>query len=796
MEVIQSAFTATFWLYRKSYYSLHVAIPLVYPEKLSGFSVPTMEQAVSVPPAPPDPGGGNNIKESFPILPKPSHLYDPSNQLNGLSNTHFIRYLQIEFETVERKNVNPYLIQNEIKKLTGIKPDELTGSGKSRLTLKTLNERQTNACLKLTELGGKKCKIVPHPKFNSCNGLIFTRDYNYRTEDLEKELKHQYGVKEVQKASFIKTREGVTPFILSFDREETPYVISIPGERADCVVSPFRSKPMMCKKCLVYGHTQKRCQRESPRCKKCSEEGHEIKDCDSQVEKCFHCQQNHLAGSKNCPTQVKEEKILQYVETNKVTFQRARQLYENKPIHRTVSSKTPIVQRKFDIEWPKGTKRNTNPWETKRAIKEKIGKEPCSIRSKANKEDTITVEVSTHGEAVKLSELTRIGEHNVTVTASDIQNLPKGIVFIEGFDMMDPENYLKELTKQYSLVKAEEATWIKSRNPALLLTFSRELPEYLNIPGESKLTAVIENKRKPNLCGKCLNYGHPKRVCREKERCQNCTSTDHSTSQCRQNPKCLHCSLDHKTGSKNCQTHKIEEEIVAIQEKSAVNRSQAIIIYKQEHPQNSTMNYAATAAAPRDTNTTTRAQITDAGPSGSQIRPIKKPSVPAKTEKSQQKQPSAEKPTQSGTIEKNPKLRNKFSALTDIENYDSSDEDKGEPIGPQILDELEKTSRNNPEVCAEVRKIFNEYKLPANSENTDRPSRSTEKADYAKRRKHSQSTERDSKRAKSLIKTPSNERDQNSRSRSPLKTPKKNKDRKEKVPEKEKDKEKKPHRRK
>ena len=119
-----------------------------------------------------------------------------------------------------------------------------------------------------------------------------------------------------------------------------------------------------------------------------------------------------------------------------------------------------------------------------------------------------------------------------------------------------------------------------------------------------------------------------------------------------------------------------------------------------------------------------------------------------------------------------------------------------QPIGPQILDELEKTSRNNPEVCAEVRKIFNEYKLPANSENTDRPSRSTEKADYAKRRIHSQSTERDSKRAKSLIKTPNNERDQNSRSRSPLKTPKNNKDRKEKVPEKEKDKGKKPHKRK
>ena len=727
-----------------------------------------LEQAAS---APPDPGGGSSSRDPFPNLPKPSHLYDPSNQLNGLSDNHFTRYLQIDFENTERRTVDPFLVQNEIKKLTGNKPDELTGSGKSRLTLKTISEEQTEVCLKITELAGKKCRVVPHPKFNSCNGLIYTRDYNYRAEDLEKELKDQYGVREVQKASFIRTREGVTPFILSFDREATPYTISIPGERSDCVVNPFRSKPMMCKNCLVYGHTQKRCKKENPRCKKCAEEGHESKDCNVQEEKCFHCQQSHPAGSKNCPTQIKEEEILKCVETDKVTFQRARQLYENRPIHRSVSTKTPIVQRKFDIEWPRGTKRNTNPWETKRAIKEKIGKEPCSIRSKANNEDIITVEVSTHGEATKLSELTRIGEHNVKVTASDIQNLPKGIVFIEGFDMIESENYLKELKNQYSLVKAEEATWIRSKNPALLLTFSRELPEYLNIPGESKLTVVLENKRKPNMCGKCLTYGHPKRVCREQERCQNCTSTDHSSSQCRQNSKCIHCGLNHKSGSKNCQAYKIEEEIVAIQEKSAVSRSQASIIYNQQHPQIRTMNYAATTATPRSSATTNAAHTTCAATSKAPTTPAQKPAVPSKSkptkdettdttppqkpaeltwskptkEKATNKKRYDEKYHQQPKPDNTIKISNQYSALQAVEGYDSPEDDM--PEGPQMLTELEKTSRNNPEVCAEAKKIFDEFKFP-NASNAGGTSRPKKEHEY-KRRSRSQNSDRDSKRIRS-----------------------------------------------
>merc|ERR1712002_181431 len=512
-----------------------------------------------------------------------------------------------DFDKTDRKSVNPYKIQNEIKEKTGHKPVELTGNNKTKLTMKTINAKQTEICLKITKLAGIKCTITPHPRFNSCQGLIFARDYNYKAEDIRDELSSEYGVTDVKEATFIKGRQGSTAYILTFNREQTPYVVSIPGERSDSTVSPFLSKPIMCKNCLAYGHTQKKCRKEVPRCERCSEEGHELKDCQSQTTKCHHCKENHQTGSKECKYQIQEQQILQTVEAQKVTFQRARQIVDHKPIIRTVTAKTPMTVTKFDIVWPKGTKRNTNPWQTQRCIQKHTGKKPRSIRSKTNDEDTLVVEVSTHAEAVKLSELTRIENHEVKVTPSNTQNLPRGIVFIEGYDMMEFEEYKNELMNQYKLTKVEQAHWINSRNPALILTFSQELPDYLDIPGESKRTVVLEYKRQPNLCRKCLNYGHPKKVCREQPRCENCTSTDHPTSGCCLEPKCLQCKTNHKTGSKNCQAYKVEEEIVAIQEKSAVKRSQAVIIYNQEHPESNRMNFAAAAAPPKPTTTNSEA---------------------------------------------------------------------------------------------------------------------------------------------------------------------------------------------
>ena len=98
-------------------------------------------------------------------------------------------------------------------------------------------------------------------------------------EDFTANLLEQCDVKCVEKAVFIRTNPGASAYIVTFNSETTPYTLYIPGELSDTVINPYISRPMLCKKCFSYGHTEKRCTSETITCKRCSNKGHERKDC-------------------------------------------------------------------------------------------------------------------------------------------------------------------------------------------------------------------------------------------------------------------------------------------------------------------------------------------------------------------------------------------------------------------------------------------------------------------------------------------------------------------------------------
>ena len=82
---------------------------------------------------------------------------------------------------------------------------------------------------------------------------------------------------------------------LSFRQLIPPEYIDGLGERARSKVYEYHDKPMMCKKCLEYNHTAKRCAY-NVICAKCASRGHEIKNCQSELSKCYHCGNNHRLG--------------------------------------------------------------------------------------------------------------------------------------------------------------------------------------------------------------------------------------------------------------------------------------------------------------------------------------------------------------------------------------------------------------------------------------------------------------------------------------------------------------------
>ena len=95
----------------------------------------------------------------------------------------------------DRRDVNPFRIQDEIQEITGEKVKEITGMNKFKLTLQTTSAEQTSKCLKISSLAGKICKIGLHPKFNTGKGLIFLRQFETDdTDEFKTNLHEQYDV--------------------------------------------------------------------------------------------------------------------------------------------------------------------------------------------------------------------------------------------------------------------------------------------------------------------------------------------------------------------------------------------------------------------------------------------------------------------------------------------------------------------------------------------------------------------------------------------------------------------------
>ena len=89
-------------------------------------------------------------------------------------------------------------------------------------------------------------------------------------------------------------------------------------------VYEYIKKPLLCTKCLDYGHSKKVCQG-SAKCRNCAaEEQHE--NCTND-KRCYHCSLNHEAGNKNCQEYKFEAEILAVQSKSRVSRPQARLIF-------------------------------------------------------------------------------------------------------------------------------------------------------------------------------------------------------------------------------------------------------------------------------------------------------------------------------------------------------------------------------------------------------------------------------------------------------------------------------------
>ena len=116
--------------------------------------------------------------------------------------------------------------------------------------------------------------------------------------------------------------------MITFKSDKLPEYIRIPGEADMTRVYEYKGRPMLCKKCNGYGHTEKRCWMSVATCGRCAGPGHRFDSCDSTTVKCSSCGGAHVTGHSTCPDERKEQEILVIQKKQKVGRARARQIFE------------------------------------------------------------------------------------------------------------------------------------------------------------------------------------------------------------------------------------------------------------------------------------------------------------------------------------------------------------------------------------------------------------------------------------------------------------------------------------
>ena len=643
------------------------------------------------------------------------------------------KFYTLKFNEAQCRTINPYAVQKTLTKVCGVAPDRLETEGKSAYCIKVNTKAQAIKLQGVTEVDGKSCHVEPHSHRNSSKGLIFIKEFDVCDVAPLKDYLREFNVIGVEPAPFIKTKSITTKaFIITFSTPKTPYSIYIPGERSDTQVQPFRNRPMMCQKCLSYGHTQKRCRSEIACCRRCSSRDHVEADCGVSTPKCFHCEGEHPAGSRDCPHWRREQEVINLSDEHKVTYQRARQMMENNTVNASITKTKIVFPTYFDIKFDSPQlKRNISPFLLEKCIQAKIGNKPRTIRTKDS--TTFTIQVSKKEESISLSKIDSINGTPVTVTLNDSADISKGLIYIYEYDMTDFDSFKAGLMNRHGLVNVEEAVWIKPRRGSnvkpLMLSFRTAIPDYIDVPGERMRTKVYEYIKKPLLCGKCLDYGHSKKVCQGSPKCKNCAA-DEIHENCTNDKRCYHCSLNHEAGNKICQEYKYEAEILAVQAKSRVSRQQARLIFLRENPTFRTLNFAnavksntsstlpssntpssmtSSITPPNSSSSTTLSptNLSHATLSQTTLSPTSLSSkiLSSKTRSSKTHSPKTHSSV-TLTSKTQPPHTSSFNASS---NSSSASTVTLNPSNREILEDHEKTSENNPVVRAETRRIYDEF---------------------------------------------------------------------------------------
>ena len=193
------------------------------------------------------------------ITKKTKTNYVPLN-LDQIFSEPFPKFYLMKVSRNENRSLNPFAVIDNIAQKIGGKPKQFTGFNSTSFTIEVSTVLQAEKLGNSLTINDCTYDVIPHPYFNKTRGLNYVEDVKINDIiEFKEYLQNRYeNLHEITEAPFIKSRNiGTQVFIVEFNQDHLPHSLYIPGERTDGRIYKFRNKPLLCNKCLQYGHPQK-----------------------------------------------------------------------------------------------------------------------------------------------------------------------------------------------------------------------------------------------------------------------------------------------------------------------------------------------------------------------------------------------------------------------------------------------------------------------------------------------------------------------------------------------------------
>lgn len=221
------------------------------------------------------------------------------------------------------------------------------------------------------------------------------------------------------------------------------------------------------------------------------------------------------------------------------------------------------------------------------------------------KDGKLMIEAEDFMHAQKLTTITNIEDHDVTVEFSAKMNSCKAVVRDEDMIHWDMDELLTNLAPQGVIdiknIKSRRrnpkdqsgkrdadnrAEWYPT--PTFIITFDLpERPQFLKI-GYTRLE-TRDYIPDPIRCFQCQQFGHFRTSCKNVAVCVRCSETEHRPEPCKRGIKCSNCGGPHFASWRICPIYKEEYNIQKLCVQYRVPYQSAKAIFKDQHKKRFTM---------------------------------------------------------------------------------------------------------------------------------------------------------------------------------------------------------------